>query len=484
LTRSAHGGIKGSQRPRVESVAPGRDHPDADAALELCDSIGFVLDPWQQYALRKSLQRKHDADRWAAFEIGLVLPRQNGKNAVLEARQLAGLFLLGERLQVHSAHQFDTSLEAFRRVAGWVENFDWLRTQVKRMPRAHGEEGIELKNGQRLRFRTRTKGGGRGFTSDTLYLDEAMFLATTAHGSLLPTLSARPDPQVWYTGSPVDRLIHDDGMVLARIRARALRGGDPGLTYMEWSLPYDDPDAVPPHVAADPEAWAISNPGLGIRLDVDYIATEQRALGAREFAVERLGVGDWPAEDEETVVDLDLWDSLCDANSTISSAPTFAFDVSPDRSRGSIVASGRRPDGMRHVEVAAQDRGTGWITGWLPERVQRHGAAKVVCDARGPASSLIPELERRGVTVTTVDADEYAKACGDFVDIVTEARLRHMGQAPLRAALRGAGTRPLGDRWAWSRRGSGVDITPLVAATLATWGAAEERKVYRGGGFA
>jgi hypothetical protein len=34
--------------------------------------------------------------------------------------------------------------------------------------------------------------------------------------------------------------------------------------------------------------------------------------------------------------------------------------------------------------------------------------------------------------------------------------------------VRGARTRPLGDAgWAWSRKGSPVDITPLVAATLA-----------------
>jgi hypothetical protein len=34
---------------------------------------------------------------WAAFTVGLMVSRQNGKGSILEARELAGLFLLGER---------------------------------------------------------------------------------------------------------------------------------------------------------------------------------------------------------------------------------------------------------------------------------------------------------------------------------------------------------------------------------------------------
>ena len=55
------------------------------------------------------------------------------------------------------------------------DNPDFSR-RVKRVSRSHGEEGIELTTGQRIRFRTRTKGGGRGFSGDCLILDEAMVL--------------------------------------------------------------------------------------------------------------------------------------------------------------------------------------------------------------------------------------------------------------------------------------------------------------------
>jgi hypothetical protein len=34
----------------------------------------------------------------------------------------------------------------------------------------------------KLRYKTRTKGGGRGFTADCVILDEAMFIPETFHG--------------------------------------------------------------------------------------------------------------------------------------------------------------------------------------------------------------------------------------------------------------------------------------------------------------
>ena len=72
-----------------------------------------------------------------------------------------------------------------------------------------------------------------------------------------------------------------------------------------------------------------------------------------------------------------------------------------------------------------------------------------------------------------MDSGDYGKACGLFVDPVGERQLRHLGQDELDAAIRGAKARPLVDRWAWSRTKSTVNISPLVAATLALWSAVE-----------
>ena len=47
--------------------------------------------------------------RWQTREVGVNVPRQNGKGEILIARELFGLFELGERLVIHTAHEFKTS---------------------------------------------------------------------------------------------------------------------------------------------------------------------------------------------------------------------------------------------------------------------------------------------------------------------------------------------------------------------------------------
>ena len=262
--------LQGHQRPRVLSLPPFSSSL-GEEALELCGTFGLALDPWQAFVLDRSL-RLNEYGKWAAFEIGVDVARQNGKGTILEGRELVGLFLIRERLIIHSAHQFDTSLEAFRRLLTLIESNPDAERRVKRVSRSHGEEGIELKGGQRIRFRTRTKGGGRGFSCDCLMLDEPMILPEATHGALLPTLSARPNPQVWYTGSAVDQTIHEDGRVFARVRERGLKGDDPSLAYFEWSVDSSNPDDVPAAILASPDAIAQANPGLGIRITLEYVA--------------------------------------------------------------------------------------------------------------------------------------------------------------------------------------------------------------------
>jgi hypothetical protein len=55
-------------------------------------------------------------------------------------------------------------------------------------------------------------------------------------------------------------------------------------------------------------------------------------------------------------------------------------------------------------------------------------------------------------------------------DAVAERSLRYLPRPALDAAVAGAAKRPLGDSWAWARRGLSVDISPLVAVSLARWG--------------
>lgn len=447
------------------------EHPRWSEIVEFVRRLGLALDEWQWDVLHAGLMRAGDV--WAAFVVAVCAPRQNGKNAILEIRELLGALLLGERLVIHSAHLADTSKEGFRRLDDLIDANEWLSREVRHVWRTNGHEAIEFRNGNRIRFRTRTRGGGRGFSGSPVIFDESMFLPEVSMGSILPVISAQPDPQVWYMGSAVDQTIHDDGVTFARVRERALSGEDSRLAYFEWSLDANTPDQVDVDDSSWLEAVAATNPALGVRISPDYVRAEERELDPRTFAVERYGVGDWPPTDGSAsqVIPLDRWDALADVSGRMLDPVAVAFDVTPDRSSASIVTAGGRADGLVQVEVVEHRHGAGWLPGRLAEMVAEHDPIVVVCDATGPAGSLLHLCDTAGVTVQPVSAGDYAKAFGAFLDAAGDGRLRHLGGPDLRAAVKGASKRPLGDgAFAWGRRNSTVDISPLVAATLAYWG--------------
>lgn len=425
--------------------------------------------------------------KWACYEFGLVAPRQNGKGSVLEARELVGLFLLEQTLLMHSAHEQATSSEHFRRVLNLIEGVPEFDRRVLKAPKGKGAEAIELRGGQRIMFKTRTLDGGRGLTGETVVLDEAMKLRRETMGTLVPTMAARSitgNPQLIYAGSAVDAEKDEHGIVLARVRERALAGNSGRLGYHEYSCEGDDPSDVPDDIAGSPEAWARANPGLGIRISLEYIADEREALDPRSFAVERLGIGYWPdtSEDAARIITREQWAAVAchDESKWIVGPKTFAVDVNPDRTWGTIGVAGQRDDRRWHTAVAERHRRTGWIIAACVDLQADHPGARFVLDKRGPAANLIQDLREAGVEVIEVDAGDYAKACSGFFDAVANETLRYPAPQPeLDAAIADARTQPLGDAWKWSRKNStSADITPLVACTLALWGAVNAESEY------
>lgn len=473
----ARPGVRGTQRPRLESV-PQYVSSTGDEAIELAAMAGLDLDDWQQYVLVGSLGERPDG-QWASPDVGVVVPRQNGKGGIIEARELSGLYVIGERLITHTAHQFDTSLEAFQRLLNLIDDTPELSRRVKKVSHAHGSEGITLVNGQRIRFRTRTKGGGRGFTGDCVILDEAMELSEASIAALYPTIAARPNPQVWYLGSAVDQQVHENGIVFARVRERGLEH-DPNLAYFEHSADLEI-DKIGASDVVDPDHWAAANPALGIRISTEYIARELKNLGIRKFAVERLGVGDWPRTDLEITrkIEIQEWNDCVDETSSPEDPVCFAFDVTIDRSYSSIAVAGIRADKLSHVELVSHGRGTRWVAPMLARLSKRHRPGLILCDAKGPAGALIPDIEALGIEVTPVTAAEHGQACGIFLDDIKDDRLRHLGQLDLDSAVDGAQPRVLGDAWVWGRKDSSVDISPLVAVTIARWGVAQKPKLIK-----
>jgi Phage Terminase len=456
------GPLRGDQRPRLSSVPP-YTSSDGALAVELAASAGLILDPWQQYVVRESLGRRDG--KWAAFEVCLICARQNGKGSCLEALELAGMFLFPQvKLILHSAHEFKTCSEHFRRMLALIQSSPDFDREVARIRTQTGAEAIELKDGTRLRFVARSSGSGRGFTGDMIVMDEAQRLSDEPMAALLPTLSARRDPQVIYAASAGN----EGSTQLGMVRRRGVAGGDPSLAFFEWSAEDgDDP--------ADPVVWAKANPAMGIRIDPGYIERERAALSPAAFAAERLTIGRYPldAADAWAVIGKDLWWSLLDARSEPLPPVALAVAVAGDRGQAAVCVAGRRSDGLAHVEVADYRDGTSWAVPRLAELAGKHSPCAVVVDAAGHEGSFVTELEQAGVEVLSPSAREVGQAFGQFYDAAVQGSLRHRGDVPLTAALGAAGTREVSEGRTWARRGPAADISPLVAVTLALWGFGE-----------
>lgn len=491
--------IKGIQTPRVEHLPAPLQGKLGQEAIDLASMAGLDLDPWQQYFMRElcsvrpsmtyfNKYTKRTEPLWQAFEATLIVSRQNGKGSILEARELAGLFLFGERLIIHSAHNFDTSLEGFNRITGLIEDTPELKREVKKIWNTNGKQGVELRSGQRLLFKTRTKGGIRGFSCDFLVMDEAMSLGDNEVAAMMPTMAARPNPQILYTGSAGDQEVSDCTQ-LGSLRARAESGAeDDGLMFMEWSgdtcsdfCPPACDDHDPPEAV---ETWAKANPGMGIRITVEYIDRERRSMNHHKFLTERLSVGNYPVSGEGwNIVPKANWESRADEASAIEGKFALAVDVTPDRSFSCIAACGSRiGDGeLEHVEITGSlgeldhRPGMQWVVPRIIDIWNRHKPSHVVIDTVGQAGSFVVQLEAAGVKVITPNGREYAQACGEFYSAVVPrknetATLVHISQDTLNSAVAQAGKRKLMDSWAWDKRTASGDISPLVAATLARWG--------------
>jgi hypothetical protein len=184
---------------------------------------------------------------------------------------------------------------------------------------------------------------------------------------------------------------------------------------------------------------------------------------------ERAYLNRWTSAAVASPIPVSTWNRREDGDAALGDDLVFAVDLSPDRSSASIAAAG--PLDERHVvELVDHRNGTEWVVARCTQLWDRWKPRAIVVDGAGPAASLVADLEAAGLNVVVSGSRDMASACGRIYDAVINDKLRHRGQPPMTAAVTGAAKRKLGDAWAFSRSSSAVDISPLVAATLALWG--------------
>ena len=340
------------------------------------------------------------------------------------------------------------------------------------------------------------------------------FRSSSGHPSIIASSRRNVTPggpQIWYTGSA--------GMSVstqaARLRARAFRpletlardvedpderrklyedtlpgprctrydGGLPGtdrrLAFAEWSIDPHDEYCEPTcrehegQQRDSAEAVIRSNPGFGIRVFAEDVADELGSLGVEEYDRERLGVGTYPVPGDAWLTITKSWweaTTMLPSDRHRPAERVMSIDTTPLKTWTAIAACGPRPDGRLQVGLAEHKAGIRWVIDRAVELDAEVDPVRWIIDPRSPAGEFIPDLEDAGLQIETLNGTEIAAACGSIYADFRDDRLRHPEDGTARRAAANAIERKVGRQWAFDRAGPDVDLSPLMAYTLAHWG--------------
>ena len=458
---------------------------------------GFAPDPEQELILDATFAILPNG-KPAAFEVDMIGPRQNFKTGVLKMIELGWLFVTKERLCIHSAHELSTTEETFRETAALIEDNPFLsrhllptRGERPGITAANGRWAIELTGDRRLRYRARQATGGRGLSGDKVVLDEFFAVTPAVIGSLYPTLSARPSPQVVSASSA--------GLLMSEASRDKRDRGREGLTANQFYIEYSDRRG-PTHENPDPgcatrgcnhaktaigcalddeKRWEEIMSALDRRVLRETIRSLRQAMPPAEFAREFLVWWEDPPTGDGSQLFGPHWGRQGIPDAIVPKPRCLGVAVQWERTHASLAALGDYGDDAVSVvfpassdpKLGGRRPGVAWVVDEAVAIAERHDIPVAIAGA-GPGKDLIEPLRDRlgGGRVLVADMSDLSDACAAFHDGVTETHsVFHNDDEGLNSAARGATQRNT-ERFMWDRKSDGE---LLEAAALALWGAAQ-----------
>jgi phage terminase large subunit-like protein len=450
--------------PRFSTARNRRRATYGPRVAEVARALGKPLMPWQQHVADVALEVDPSTGLLAYREVVVTIPRQSGKSSLALAIMVHRAIGFGEPQRI--AYTAQTRGDA-RKL--WEDEHIALLADspfrsLYAVRRQIGQESIRWHAPRSIHsIVAPNETAAHGQTLDLGVVDEAWAVSGVIEQGMSPAMITRPQPQLWITstaGTPRSEWLR------SKVDAGRAQPDGRAVCFFEWSAPADAD-------AEDPETWRACMPAIGHTVSEQAVRAELDRLDRLEFR--RAYLNQWhdamPVEEWAVITEAE-WEACLDPRSQPVGRVALALDVTPDRQWASIAAAGRRADGLLHVELVEHRAGTAWVVERLTALIGKWSPYCVVVDAGSAAGSLLPELEAAAVTVTRPTVREVAGAAGALFDATRPETLavRHLGQVPLTRAVAGAAQRPLADAWTWNRRGSTVVISPLVAASLASWG--------------
>lgn len=422
--------------------------------------LGTPLMPWQQRVADVGLEFLEIEGLLvpAYREVVVTIPRQNGKTTLVLSWELDRCLSWGKPQRV--AYTAQTGLDARKKMLEdqlpLIERSIW-GAAIANVRRAQGSEGIDFRGGSQLDVLASTESAGHGRTLDLGVIDEAFKdVDDRREGAMLPAMTTRADAQLLV----VSTMGTDASVYLNRKvdtgRDLVLRDRDDAeIAYFEWAA--DEAADID-----DPATWRSCMPAFGITITDRAVRHARETMTEGEFR--RAYLNQRTAADER-IISFEVWDRVC--GDVIPDGPiVVAIDCNPERTHSAIAVA----DLEGRCEIADHHEGTAWLVTQAIEKAKRWNAP-VAYDPAGPAGVFGDDLEKQGIRVVPISGRELAHACSFFFDGVYDETIQIRTSGALDAAVAAAVKRTSGDAWVWDRRRADADLSPLVAATLATFAA-------------
>jgi phage terminase large subunit-like protein len=455
--------LRGATEPRVHSpLLKGKSR--YKEILDMIDRLKMdKLMPYQEFVLKDmmAVDKKNNYRRKTSL---LLISRQNGKSHLGRVRVIWGMFYGDEKKVIIMSANRATSLMLFREIAWIIESTPELKAMTKAIRYANGGERIELLNGSTLDVISDNSSSPRGRTADFLWIDEIREISEDGYKAAVPVTRARANAQTFLTSNAGDHF----SSVLNGLVERAKDYPPETFGYYEYSAPqYCKIDITSDYFWKS--AVAPSNPALGYIITKESIEEAIATNPIEQTRTETLCQwidslqSPWPHGVLEETSDNTL-------EMAVGAYTVFAFDVSPSRRNGSLVAGQLLPDGRIGIGILET-----YSSQMAIDELKMAASIKAWCDIYKPrlvcfdkyaTQTIADRLSQAGVMTEDVSGQQFYKACGDLLEGLVNHRVVHNGQAELIQQMNNCAAKVNDSAWRIIKRKSAGDISAPIGLAM------------------
>lgn len=451
----------GRQEPNNSVILPYSETEGANA-IKLYEATGREAFPWQK-ALTYDILAVNESGLWVHSKFGYSIPRRNGKGEILVIVELYGL---AKGLKIlHTAHRTTTSHSAWERLENSLKALGLVKDKDYRSIRAKGQEYIELKDGGRIDFRTRTAKGGLGEGFDLLVIDEAQEYQADQETALKYVVTDSDNPLTLMCGTPPTPI--SSGTVFKSFRESVLAGDTVNAGWAEWSV-------AELSDIRDVNLWYECNPSLGLKLTERAITDE---LGGSQdeiidFNIQRLGL--WLKYEQKSAISKIAWDETAtDKKPRITGKLGVGIKYNKDGTSVAVSVAVKTTDDKVFVETVGRKNvraGTDWLVSFL--KTIEPKTLKVVVDGANGQQLLADAMADAGLSAPVFPkVKEIIEANQRFENDLYQKALEHMTQPSVDNVVTACLHRAIGSGggFGWKPINEAHDIAILDSLALANW---------------